>query len=583
MFKSARNIAERKALEMALQQSLEHQRRLTGFNVLLGDVNQAIARAEDETSLLQDICALAVRYTNTRLAWIGKPDTQGDFQVLAAAGETEYLDGIKISSRVDLLRGKGTTGISWREDRPVYVESVAHSPFMLVWADRTVQFGISSIAALPIHRGGAIWAILKIYPSEENVFDDELRALLEELAKDIGFGLDHIDLTIKERAASVFNEVLLNSLTAGINVVRFPDRVIERVNERMLEMFGAASLDDLVKQSVRDIYWDTETFQMVGEFANKVLAQGSGLLRDVPYRRLDETRIYADVSGQKLPTIAGEPERIILTLMEVTERHQLMEDLSRQSLSDLLTDLPNRRALDVELDRAISRAYRNKKPLAVCMLDLDNFKFINDTYGHGAGDRVLQVLAKRLRESLRKTDFVARLGGDEFVLLLEGFGRLELLETILGKLGESACAPITLEAGQSVSVGLSMGVCPYSSAQVDRSDTLLRQADQALYEAKAHKEDRSRFWALYGQPVPIHRNRYQRLLWAGCLMVFYQPILDNRSCRIVGVEALARLKDEENHVFSPNEFLPSLNEADIFELTRMVLLQSIDDLQHIYV
>jgi len=581
LFKSARNIAERKALEMALQQSLEHQRRLTGFNVLLGDVNQAIARAEDETSLLQDICALAVRYTNTRLAWIGKPDTQGDFQVLAAAGETEYLDGIKISSRVDLLRGKGTTGISWREDRPVYVESVAHSPFMLVWADRTVQFGISSIAALPIHRGGAIWAILKIYPSEENVFDDELRALLEELAKDIGFGLDHIDLTIKERAASVFNEVLLNSLTAGINVVRFPDRVIERVNERMLEMFGAASLDDLVKQSVRDIYWDTETFQMVGEFANKVLAQGSGLLRDVPYRRLDETRIYADVSGQKLPTIAGEPERIILTLMEVTERHQLMEDLSRQSLSDLLTDLPNRRALDVELDRAISRAYRNKKPLAVCMLDLDNFKFINDTYGHGAGDRVLQVLAKRLRESLRKTDFVARLGGDEFVLLLEGFGRLELLETILGKLGESACAPITLEAGQSVSVGLSMGVCPYSSAQVDRSDTLLRQADQALYEAKAHKEDRSRFWALYGQPVPIHRNRYQRLLWAGCLMVFYQPILDNRSCRIVGVEALARLKDEENHVFSPNEFLPSLNEADIFELTRLVLLQSIDDLQHI--
>jgi diguanylate cyclase (GGDEF)-like protein/PAS domain S-box-containing protein len=314
----------------------------------------------------------------------------------------------------------------------------------------------------------------------------------------MGFGLDRIDLTIKERAANAFNEVLLNSLTTGISVVRFPERVIERVNERMLEIFGAASLEDLVKQSVRDIYWDTETFQMVGEFDNTVLAQGSGLLHDVPYRRLDETRIYADVSGQKLPTIAGEPERIVVTLVDVTERHQLMEDLSRQSLSDLLTDLPNRRALDIELDRAISRAYRNKKPLAVCMLDLDNFKFINDTYGHGAGDRVLQVLAKRLRESLRKTDFVARLGGDEFVLLLEGFGRLELLETILGKLGESACAPITLEAGQSVSVGLSMGVCPYSSAQVDRSDTLLRQADQALYEAKAHKEERSRFWALYG-------------------------------------------------------------------------------------
>ena len=575
------DITERKAMELVLQQSLEHQQRLTNFNILLGDVNQAIARAEDETTLLQDICALAVRYTNTRLAWIGKPDTQGDFQVLAAAGETEYLDGITISSRGDLLRGKGTTGISWREDRPVYVESVAQSPFMLVWADRTAQFGISSIAALPIHRGGTIWAILKIYPSEENTYPNELHALMEKLAKDIGFGLDRIDLTIKERAANAFNEVLLNNQTAGICVVRFPERVIERVNERMLEMFGASSFEDLVKQSVREICWDTDTFKMVGVFAESLLAQGSGLLRDVAYRRLDGTLIYADVSGQKLPTTAGEPERIILTFVDVTERHQLMDGLSRQSLSDQLTDLPNRRALDIELDRAISRAYRNKKPLAVCMMDLDNFKPINDTYGHAAGDRVLQVLAKRLRESLRKTDFVGRLGGDEFVLLIEGFGRMELLATILGKLGASFCAPITLEDGQTVSVGLSMGVCPYSSGQGDMPDTLLRQADQALYEAKAHKKDRSRFWALYGQPIPIQRNRYQQLLWAGGIVVFYQPILDNRSCRIVGVEALSRLKDEEHHVLPPNEFLPHLNEADIFELTRLVLLQSIDDLQHI--
>jgi diguanylate cyclase (GGDEF)-like protein/PAS domain S-box-containing protein len=574
------DITERKAMELALQQSLDHQQRLTNFNILLGEVNQAIARAEDETSLLQDICALAVRYTNSRLAWVGKPDIQEDFQVLAAAGETEYLDGIKISSRGDLLRGKGTTGISWREDRPVYVESVAQSPFMLVWADRTAQFGMSSIAALPIHRGGTIWAILKIYPSEEYAYPEDLHALMEELAKDIGFGLDRIDLTGKERAANAFNEVLLNSLTSGINVVRFPDRIIERVNKRTLEIFGATE-EDLVGQSALNLYRDEEAFQKVEDFAHQIMEKGSGLLLDVPFKRMDGTPIYADLSGQELPAATGGPDRIVWTFVDVTERHQLMEDLSRQSLSDRLTDLPNRRALDIELDRAISRAYRNKKPLAVCMMDLDNFKPINDTYGHAAGDRVLQVLAKRLRESLRKTDFVARLGGDEFVLLIEGFGPMELLATILGKLGDSVSAPITLEDGQTVSVGLSMGVCPYSTGQGDVSAALLRQADQALYEAKAHKADRSRFWALYGQPVPRHRNRYQRLLWEGGLMVVYQPILDNRSGRIVGVEALARLKDEENHILPPNEFLPHLNEADIFELTRLVLLQSIDDLQHI--
>jgi diguanylate cyclase (GGDEF)-like protein/PAS domain S-box-containing protein len=579
LFNSARNIAERKVMEMALQQSLEHQRRLTGFNILLGEVNQAIARAEDEKLLLQDICALAVRYSNTRLAWIGRPDAQGDFQVLAATGETGYLSGIEISSREDLPEGQGTSGVAWREGRPVYLSSITQSPFMLMWADRAVQSGFSSSAALPIYRGGAIWAVLKIYHSEESVFDNELRALLEELAKDIGFGLDRIDLARKERAANSFNEALLNSLTAGINVVRYPGRVIERVNARMLEIFGASSVEELVGHSMQDFLWDAKSFQRAGEFAKKVLAQGSDQLRDMPYRRLDETLIYVDLSGQKLATIAGEPERIVWTFVEVTERHQLMEDLSRQSLSDLLTELPNRRALDVEMDRARSRADRNNKPLAVCILDLDNFKTINDTCGHGAGDQVLQVLAERLRKSLRKTDFVARLGGDEFVLLLEGFGRLDLLETILGNLGEAVCAPIELKDGQTVSVGLSMGVCPYTSAQGDKSEALLRQADQALYEAKARKVDRSRFWALYGQPVPRHMNRYQRLLWAGGLMVFYQPILDSRSGRIVGVEALARLKDEENHVVSPDEFLPSLDETDIFELTRLVLLQSIDDLQ----
>ncbi len=325
----------------------------------------------------------------------------------------------------------------------------------------------------------------------------------------------------------------------------------------------------------------TNDYRKLGEFARRVAAHGTGVMRDVPYQRLDGAPIYADVSGQKLPSMAGESERIVWTFVDVTERHQLMEDLSRRSLTDQLTDLPNRRALDVELDRAISHAYRNKKPLAVCMLDLDNFKPINDTYGHAAGDQVLQNLAKRLRKSLRKTDFIARLGGDEFVLLLEGFGRMEQLETILGKLGDSVSAPITLEDGQTVSVGLSMGVCLYSSDQGDVSAAFLRQADQALYEAKAHKADRSRFWALYGQPVPRHRNRYQRLLWEGGLMVVYQPIFDTRMFRTVGVEALARLKDENNDILSPAEFLPGLDKADISELSRLVLLQSIDDLQRL--
>ncbi len=579
LFDSARDITQRKAMEAALQQSLEHQQHLTTANALLGEVNQAIARAEDEQALLQQICTLTQRYARIGLAWVGRPDGEGNFQVLAAAGETGYLDGIEISPREDRPQGLGPAGRAWREQRAIYTVDFCDDSTVLLWRERAAKFGFTSATSLSIYRGGDLWGVFTAFHKERvGSLDPDIQRILKAMAQDVGFGLDRIDLARHERAANAFNEVLLNSLTCGINVVRLPDRIIERTNQRTLEIFGATE-EDLLGQSAMKLYRDKEGFQRVGDFAHQIMAQGSGLLLDVPFQRMDGTPIFVDLSGQKLPSMAGQPERIVWTFVDVTRRHQLMDELSRQSLSDRLTSLPNRRALDMELERAASRSYRNKKPLAVCMMDLDNFKPINDTYGHAAGDRVLQVVAKRLLATLRKTDFVARLGGDEFVLLLEGFGNLDLLATILRHLEEAVCRPIELEKGQSVSVGMSVGVCSCSATLGERPDMLLRNADQALYEAKAHKEDRSRFWARYGEPVPRQRNRYQRLLWSSGLTVFYQPIFDIPSSRIVGIEALARMKEGDKPIVSAAELLPHLNEADLFELTRQVLLQSMEDLR----
>jgi diguanylate cyclase (GGDEF)-like protein len=177
------------------------------------------------------------------------------------------------------------------------------------------------------------------------------------------------------------------------------------------------------------------------------------------------------------------------------------QDLSIKSITDLLTGLPNRRALDEELDRAISRAKRNKTLLAVCMLDLDGFKPINDKYGHEVGDKVLQIIGQRLRKNLRKTDFVARLGGDEFVLLFENINYIENLDSVISKIGDDILAPIDSENENinTINIGLSMGVAVYSLEQDANIDTLLRLADIAMYESKSRKADRSRFWTIYGQ------------------------------------------------------------------------------------
>ncbi|WP_264319077.1 diguanylate cyclase domain-containing protein, partial [Acidithiobacillus albertensis] len=136
------------------------------------------------------------------------------------------------------------------------------------------------------------------------------------------------------------------------------------------------------------------------------------------------------------------------------------------------------------------RAIRHNRLLAVCMLDLDDFKLINDTYGHEIGDEVLVILGRRLSNVLRQSDFIARYGGDEFVLLLEDLADHADLTRVLQKIEKIIPAPILLSNGESVQIGTSMGVTLYPFADADQADQLLRWSDQALYAIKAHKAER---------------------------------------------------------------------------------------------
>lgn len=604
--------------------------QLSQFNRLLGEINHEIALSEDESALLQKVCDLTVQYTNVKLAWIGRPDDLGRFQVVAASGEIRYLNDIYISTKADAPEGQGPTGRTWRNKKAFYSNEITTELWFSIWGQRAVQFGLSTSAAIPIFRSGVIWAVATFYQGSGASFNPDEISIIEEIGRDISFALDHIDLKQKEVETQVFNEILLNNLMAGVNVMRYPERIIERVNDRMLELYCASSKEDLVNHHANEFYPNAEMFKKVGEFAKIVLEKGSGILRDVVYKRLDGSLIYIDLSGQKLPSRGGESERIVWTHVDVTERHKneeiirrlsenqkilldntvagiimvqypervitkanqgfldslgytnesellgkstqeffpegesnermralsqevlqygsgsirdlelirkdgshiyldisgkslttdpdrtlivwtgvdvterrhLMIDLARQSTTDLLTGLPNRRALEEEMSRSVARTQRNRKFLAVCMIDLDGFKLVNDTYGHEAGDLVLQIIAQRLKNGLRKSDFVARLGGDEFVLLVENLDGLNALEIFLYKMGKIFKEPISLVTKEQVRIELSTGVSLYSPIGTNNPETLLRLADQALYESKAHKAERKNFWVIYGKDEP---------------------------------------------------------------------------------
>lgn len=194
----------------------------------------------------------------------------------------------------------------------------------------------------------------------------------------------------------------------------------------------------------------------------------------------------------------------LLTLAAWWMRRLLLQQQADRSrlrvaaYSDPLTGLPNRLALQQRLPLAQAQAKRNGTLLAVGFMDLDDFKPVNDTWGHAAGDALLQSLAKRLRSCMRETDLVARLGGDEFVLVFEGLARSDNLMTVLQRIHTAVEQPFALPGGHRAQVGISLGLTLYPDDDSD-ADLLLRHADAALYASKQHKADRSNWWQLWGQ------------------------------------------------------------------------------------
>ncbi len=185
--------------------------------------------------------------------------------------------------------------------------------------------------------------------------------------------------------------------------------------------------------------------------------------------------------------------------LDLKKRIQTLQSQeAHMARTDSLTQLPNRFAFEEHLPRAMARAQRGSRVLAVGMIDLDDFKPVNDSYGHDAGDALLRSMALRLRDNLRESDFVARLGGDEFAIVLEDLDAQQALPQLgraLARLHRAVERPFDLGQGRSVEIGMTLGVALYPGDAVD-ADSLLRKADAAMYQAKQGKADRSAWWLL---------------------------------------------------------------------------------------
>jgi diguanylate cyclase (GGDEF)-like protein len=244
--------------------------------------------------------------------------------------------------------------------------------------------------------------------------------------------------------------------------------------------------------------------------------------------------------------------------------------IMESALSDPLTGLPNRTLLTERIRHSLAMSRRSRAPFAVSVIDLDRFKFINDTLGHAAGDMVLREVARRLRAAVRDSDTVARLGGDEFVLLLQG-GE-DAVREVTARIIEQMKAPLH-HREQLIDIGVSIGVALHPE-HGDDDLTLLRHADAAMYRAKRRRAGVSIF---DGESHEVRRSYLSMLgelrtaLEGGQLVLDYQPKLDLTTGLIVGLEGLVRWNHPTRGRVPPGEFIPFAEQTGFMrEITRWV-------------
>ena len=250
---------------------------------------------------------------------------------------------------------------------------------------------------------------------------------------------------------------------------------------------------------------------------------------------------------------------------DISERKKAQEIIHFQAYHDLLTKLPNRELFLDRLNLSIAQSVRNKNKLAVLFLDIDGFKFINDTLGHVIGDQLLQNAARRLQNSLRDSDTVSRIGGDEFNILVPELQSHDEAGRVAQKILKNFTKPIVLD-NHEITISLSIGISVFPD-DADNTDQLIKNSDMAMYHIKERGKNGFQYYSDGMQSIYSHRLNIEqdirKALEQQQFEAYYQPQYDINSHKIVGLEALIRWNHPEKGLIYPDGFIPIAEEIGL--------------------
>ena len=327
-------------------------------------------------------------------------------------------------------------------------------------------------------------------------------------------------------------------------------------NQAMLRITGYSKEEFIgmhYRALVRQDKYEEVMKLLVGQYKSRI----PNTYQEFPIVRKDGQEKWIGQNTQLLFE-NGEPSGFQAVARDITENKLAEEKIQYMATHDSLTGLPNRMMFNHLLNHSVQSAKRYQKQIAVLFMDLDRFKIINDTLGHDAGDLLLQVIASRLKQTLRAADVVARLGGDEFIILIEEVKNSNQIEVVAKKILSAVMTPITILSEECRVTG-SVGISVFPKDGQDEQ-TLMKNADSAMYFAKEEGKNTFKFYSSYIQSHAVERlsieNHLRFALERNELKLVYQAKVDFKTGIITGVEALLRWDSPALGPITPTQFIP---------------------------
>jgi diguanylate cyclase (GGDEF)-like protein/PAS domain S-box-containing protein len=395
-----------------------------------------------------------------------------------------------------------------------------------------------------------------------------LRNAIERKAVDDALYLE------KERAVVTLNSigdaVLCTDISGNVTYLNLVAETMtgwqreEAIGKPLAEVFRI--VDGLTHKPARDpMEMAVEQDRTVGLTVNCVLIRRDGF----------ESTI--EDSAAPIHDRAGRVIGAVIVFHDVSAARAMSLQMTHSSQYDLVTNLPNRLLLNDRITQAIALAHRQSRPIAVIFLDLDRFKYINDSLGHVTGDKLLQSVSRRLLTSVRASDTVSRQGGDEFVILLSEITHPEHAATSAKKILHSLNARHSI-GGQDLHIDGSIGISVYPEDGED-AETLIKNADTAMYHAKEHGRNNFQFFTTEMNLRAVERQSLEgslrRALEREEFLLHYQPKVNLDTGEITGVEALIRWQQPERGLVPPAQFVPVAEDCGlIIQIGRWVLREA---------